>query len=151
MFFPALILIMTAVLLTMNISVPAYSEVPLCDEKEATIYVSNNNIIVNGLEVGPYSGTLEGTPGDDVIVGTDDNDIIKGKRGNDTICGGDGKDRLRGGAGNDRLFGEGDNDILSDRVGGNDHLDGGSGRDKCIDEGGNISAMQNCETATQTS
>src|SRR3954454_20628033 len=57
------------------------------------------------------SGTINGTPGNDVICGSDDADTISGMGGDDVIYGQGGDDTIRGGAGNDELHGGRDNDL----------------------------------------
>lgn len=71
---------------------------------------------LNLTEIITGSGTITGTPGNDLIVGSPGADIIQGLGGNDCIVG-------RGGA---------------------DTLDGGSGGDVCIGEGG-IATFTDCE------
>lgn len=77
------------------------------------------------------SGTVMGTPGDDVIVGTSGADRIDGAGGDDTICGGDGGDRIDGGSGADEIDGGSGDDRLKGH-GGDDLLSGASGDDKLI-------------------
>lgn len=93
-----------------------------CDGKVATIVVPT----------GSASGTVTGTPGDDVIVGTPKRDTIDGAGGRDTVCGLGGADTIRGGEGDDRLFGglddpySPDDDYYGDTIApgpGNDHVD----------------------------
>lgn len=88
--------------------------------------------VCNGLQatiVG--TGTIDGTPGDDVIVGALGPDAIDAGGGNDTVCslggndvltGGDGTDVLRAGAGVDRL-------VEGATANGSDVLDGGADLD----------------------
>src|SRR6185295_16864446 len=47
------------------------------------------------------SGTIVGTPGNDVLIGTAEEDVISGLAGDDTLYGGAGNDVLLGGDGND--------------------------------------------------
>lgn len=59
------------------------------------------------------SGTLSGTPGNDLILGSSGADMIDGLGGNDCIVGGGGDDQINGGDGNDAcLMGTG-NDIFT--------------------------------------
>lgn len=75
------------------------------------------------------SGTIEGTPGDDVIIGSDGNDSIHGKAGNDKVCGGAGDDKLGGGPGDDQVDGGPGNDDVDGGLG-NDTVLGGEGDDE---------------------
>lgn len=87
------------------------------------------------------SGSIMGTPGNDVIVGSEEADFIDGAGGNDRICGLGGADEIEGGLGNDRINGGLDNDLLVGDVyevdapavgGGNDLMQGGPGDDYMI-------------------
>jgi Ca2+-binding RTX toxin-like protein len=87
------------------------------------------------------SGSIMGTPGNDVIVGSEEADSIDGAGGNDRICGLGGADEIEGGLGNDRINGGPDNDLLVGDVyevdasavgGGNDLMQGGPGVDHLI-------------------
>lgn len=83
------------------------------------------------------SGSITGTPGDDVILGSSGADQIDGGGGNDVICGGAGDDTLRGGNGEDILLGgDGADELLGENGvdvlrgdAGNDTLNGGNGAD----------------------
>lgn len=102
---------------------------PTCNGLTATIYVYNG-LIVGGPDDGSfYTGSLDGTSGDDVIVGTFDADEIDGKEGNDTICGSTGDDEIEGGEGTDMIFGEEGSDEL-DGQSENDTVCGGIGDDE---------------------
>ena len=95
------------------------------------------------------SGTIGGTPGDDVILGSGGPDTIDAGRGNDIICAGGGPDivsgsrgadQIDGGAGNDSLrSGEGDDEVAggigADGIHGRpgaDTIDGGEGNDTIL-------------------
>lgn len=144
--------------------VQAVEQIPECNGKQATIYVSASGHIVGGPDNGElFLSVLNGTNGDDVIVGTDGPNTINGGNGDDTICGmggadiingGNGDDWISGGAGadiinggtnSDTIYGDEGNDIISgDNAGdflnggsGNDIIDGGSGNDLCTNGGGN--------------
>ena len=102
------------------------------------------------------TGTIVGTPGDDVIVGSNDVDRILALGGNDIVCGEGGNDVVDGGLGDDILIGDAadlppfipsngtnddtlrggeGNDTLAG-LGGDNQLDGGSGNDTLIGMGG---------------
>jgi cysteine-rich repeat protein len=122
---------------------------PICDGQTATIFVSNapgSPTIYGGLSSGsPYTGTLNGTGGNDVMVGTSGKDTINASNGNDIVCAGGNDDTLNGSNGDDKMFGEGGNDKLygsnnNDRLDGgpgNDILDGSNGLDFIIGRAGN--------------
>lgn len=126
----------------------ARSDEPLCFGSAATI---------------TGSGTIEGTPSDDVIVGSDGNDVIHGKFGNDKICGGAGDDKIGGGPGDDQLDGGAGNDELSGGEGvdtilggeGDDTIEGGADTDTCDGGPGANTAVttgfEACETVTNAS
>jgi hypothetical protein len=63
------------------------------------------------------SGTISGTPEDDVIVGSSGADVIKGNGGDDIICAGGGDDTVNGNSGNDLIFGEAGSDTLAGDAG----------------------------------
>ena len=71
----------------------------------ATIYVTN---LVTG------SGTLTGTPGNDLILGNSSSDNIDGMGGDDCIVGGGGDDMITGAEGNDICLGGPGDDTLVD-------------------------------------
>jgi Ca2+-binding RTX toxin-like protein len=84
------------------------------------------------------SGTVNGTPGDDVIITGNGNDTVDGLGGNDRICtrggddharGGTGNDQINSGNGNDNTGGQAGNDLVQS-TGGNDDLQGGDGDDR---------------------
>src|SRR3954454_18070870 len=52
------------------------------------------------------TGTITGTPGNDVIAGSNAADTINGLGGNDVICGRGGSDKIDGGDGGDRIAGD---------------------------------------------
>ena len=90
---------------------------PTCDGLPATVF---------------GTGTLNGTPGNDVIVGSAGNDTIFGSGGNDTICALDGVDQINDGPGADSVQGGAGNDVLSQpsTPDAGDVLDGGPGIDR---------------------
>jgi len=103
--------------------VPDECDPPVCQGREATVYVDADGIIVGGLFDGlPYFGILLGTPGNDVIVGTDARDVIIGLSGDDVICAGGGDDIVNGNNGDDSI----------DGGEGVDHVHGNGGTDTCI-------------------
>jgi Ca2+-binding RTX toxin-like protein len=59
------------------------------------------------------SGTLTGTPGNDLILGSSGADMIDGLGGNDCIIGGGGDDQINGGDGNDVCISSTGNDIFA--------------------------------------
>lgn len=77
------------------------------------------------------SGTVFGTPGNDVILGSPRPDTISGGGGHDTICGGGGADVLAGGPGDDTLLGGPGADRLTGGLG-SDNLSGGEGDDQLV-------------------
>jgi Ca2+-binding RTX toxin-like protein len=95
--------------------------VPTVNGKPATIYVNAANRIVGGPNNGQnYSGTLNGTAGNDVIFATEGNDTINGSGGSDTI-------NARGGT-NSITVTQGDSYIEAGS--GNDTISLGSGSDE---------------------
>ncbi|MCZ6835708.1 MAG: choice-of-anchor B family protein [Planctomycetota bacterium] len=103
--------------------VPDECDPPICQEREATVYVDLFGMIVGGHFDGlPYFGILMGTHGDDVIVGTDGRDVIIGLKGDDVICGLGGNDIINGNHGDDSIDG-GD---------GFDNVHGNGGTDSCV-------------------
>ena len=84
------------------------------------------------------SGTIIGTPGDDVIVGSDGDDTIFGLGGNDVICAGDGNDTVFAGLGDDQVFGGGGNDTIVGDFG-DDELHGDAGNDRLLGNEGDDS------------
>jgi serralysin len=84
----------------------------------------------------PRSGTIRGTPGNDILRGDAGGNVIKGLAGRDSLYGGGGRDVIQGGGGRDFLDGGKDNDRLQGGPG-NDTLIGGEGRDRLSGNGGN--------------
>ncbi|MEZ0074710.1 hypothetical protein [Planotetraspora sp. GP83] len=89
---------------------------------------------------GSGSGTLYGSPVDDVLYGSPGPDTINGGGGNDVICGlggddvidgGLGDDAVYGGAGDDRIEGNEGNDVVEGGVGA-DSMNGGAGTDALL-------------------
>jgi Ca2+-binding RTX toxin-like protein len=76
------------------------------------------------------SGTIVGTPGNDIICGSEGSDQINGNGGNDRILGMGGNDQIFGGPGNDKIFGGAGFDSIFGQ-GGTDIIDGGIGSDRC--------------------
>lgn len=82
-----------------------------------------------------YTGTGEGTSGNDVILGTPGPDMIMGMGGDDYICGGEGDDMLYGGDGNDKVYGDaGEDKVYGDK--GKDEVGGGLDHDMVYGGGG---------------
>ena len=77
------------------------------------------------------SGTITGTPGDDVIIASGGDDTINSGDGHDVICARAGNDVVQAGAGNDRVFGGHGDDVLHDGVGW-DEIYGDAGRDLIV-------------------
>ena len=111
---------------------PPNDENPTCNDREATVYVSADGLIVGGSDDGAaFSGTLRGTTGPDVIVGTSGDDTLIGLQGDDLLCGLGGDDVLRGSAGADSLYGgPGRDELRGDN--GPDVLYGGDGDDDLL-------------------
>ena len=82
------------------------------------------------------SGTIFGTPNNDLLVGNKKTNFILASGGNDFVNPGGGKDYVFGEAGNDILNGDRGADVLNGGAGG-DVLNGGSGRDTLLGEAGN--------------
>jgi len=104
--------------------VPDECDPPLCQGREATVYVDADGVIVGGHFDGlPYFGILLGTPGNDVIVGTPgpERDVIIGLDGDDVVCALDGDDIVNGNDGDDAI----------DGGEGFDHVHGNGGTDTC--------------------
>jgi len=76
------------------------------DLKPAACASTNLTNLVSG------SGTLTGTPGNDLILGSSGVDMIDGLGGNDCIVGGGGDDQINGGDGNDVCLSGTGNDIF---------------------------------------
>ncbi|GAA1305396.1 hypothetical protein Psi02_79370 [Planotetraspora silvatica] len=77
---------------------------------------------------GSGSGTIFGSPVDDVLYGSPSPDVINGVGGNDVICGFGGDDVIDGGPGDDAVYGGDGNDQLEGNEG-NDVVVGGLGSD----------------------
>ncbi len=121
--------------------------VATCDGKPATITGSGTVTGTPGDDVivtGGGSDTINGLGGNDTICSGTGNDIVNGGDGNDTILGGSGADTISGGAGNDRINGESGNDSLSGNAG-NDTLVGGTGTDSC-NGGADVDSASTCES-----
>ena len=88
-----------------------------CLGKTATIVVTST------------SGTVTGTPGDDVIVVTRGDHTINAGAGDDTICGGPGNVTINAGAGDDVICEGGSPTAPDCPGGGSDTLDGDGGND----------------------
>ena len=84
-----------------------------------------------------FSGSGNGTSGEDIMCGTSGPDTIFGREGNDTLVGGGGNDTLNGGLGSDRLAGGSGRDVLA----------GGPGSDSHAGDGGNDSIFAREGTA----
>ncbi|MFP9138251.1 peroxidase family protein [Devosia sp. XGJD_8] len=92
-----------------------------------------------------HSGSVVGTPQDDLLVGTSGGDLVFGFAGTDHIIAGAGADVVRAGAGHDFVAGEAGRDVLfgedgdDDMFGGNgdDMLYGEAGDDRLFGENGN--------------
>ena len=63
------------------------------------------------------SGTIVGTPGNDVLIGTAEEDVISGLAGDDTLYGGAGNDLLLGGDGNDTYIIDAAGDTVTELAG----------------------------------
>jgi Ca2+-binding RTX toxin-like protein len=87
------------------------------------------------------SGTITGTPGDDVIIGSAGDDVIKGLGGDDLICGAGGSDVIDGGSGNDQLAGEAFDGELELGLPGADKITGSSGNDFIVDVEGRFKTL----------
>ncbi|MFT4012249.1 MAG: family 16 glycosylhydrolase [Paracoccus sp. (in: a-proteobacteria)] len=64
------------------------------------------------VEGGLDTGTLRGTPLDDVLRGGSGDDLLRGYAGNDWLYGGTGSNHMNGGEGNDTLVAQGTGDRL---------------------------------------
>lgn len=70
--------------------VPDEWDPPVCQGREATVYVDRDGVVVGGRFDGrPYFGILLGTRGDDSIDGGEGFDIIHGNGGVDTCINGE--------------------------------------------------------------
>ena len=78
------------------------------------------------------TGSVTGTPGNDVIVGGPGADAITGAGGNDIICGLNGNDVINDGPGADTVYAGGGTDVINQPAtpDAGDVLDGGSGVDQ---------------------
>ena len=63
------------------------------------------------------SGTIVGTPGNDVLTGTAEEDVISGLAGDDTLYSGAGNDVLLGGPGNDTYIIDSSGDVVTELAG----------------------------------
>ena len=72
---------------------------------------------VISIAVTNQSGTIVGTPGNDVLIGTSEEDVISGLAGDDTLYGAAGNDVLLGGDGNDTYIIDAAGDTVTELAG----------------------------------